>query len=377
MRKVKLKKFLTSPIKDLFSLDSVSTLTDTASEVFELSETLQKQDVQDIHTLLENSASLLDFLTTPEGELVKSLLPFTNISTALIKYFKNKNKPKTAIECILLTCIQAYSRSLIKFSGEYEQPQKRSNNNIKKDKFLTEVLELKIDQELEIDKREAGETLKKFPISYLADILRKITVELLEKKGVSPQDSKLLVEKAIWNSHRYITEFWSEMPDNIREFTSGSLSDWLEELDRYADLDKYLEDFSSEINENVIYDEKEPPVTLENIYVPLTISEIFIEGHEDLDYHSIHEWTKKNLFDGNKIKKIFFIQSKPGRGKTAFLKMFFVEILNDISPIFTPVFIELNRIDAVDSNLNKTLQSCVSDFIFFRNNEKWLDDSNT
>lgn len=377
MRKVKLKKFLTSPIKDLFSLDSVSTLTDTASEVFELSETLQKQDVQDIHTLLENSASLLDFLATPEGELVKSLLPFANISTALIKYFKNKNKPKTAIECILLTCIQVYSRSLIRFSGEYQKLQKRSNKNTKKDKFFIENLELKIDQELEIDKREAGETLKKFPISYLAGILRKITVELLEKKGISPQDSKLLVEKAIWNSHRYITELWAEMPDNIREFNSGSLSDWIEELDRYADLDKYLEDFSSEINENIIYDEKEPLVTLENIYVPLKISEIFIEDHEDVDYHSIHEWTKKNLFDGSKTKKIFFIQSKPGRGKTAFLKMFFVEILNDISPIFTPVFIELNRIDTVGSNLNKTLQSCVSDFIFFRSNENWLDDSNT
>lgn len=369
MRKVKLKKFLTSPIKDLFSLDSVSSLTDIGSEVFELSETLQKQDVQDIHPLLEKSASLLDILVTPEAELVSSCLPFFKVATALTKYLKDKKEPQTAVECMLLTCVKAYSVSLVNFLDKYTREESISTQILKNSKKLEKSIELEIDAELEIDKRDASRTLRRFPTSELADILRKTTVELLENKGLRLEDAVTLVERAIWNSHRYITEIWASMPNQVKEFTAESLSDWNKELDKYDVLDEYLTSVAAEVKKP-IFNEKNPSISLEDIYIPLEIQKQTVEE----DTFNIHTRIRKMLSKRDNSRKTIYVQGGPGRGKTGFCKMFFAEALKKLHPSFTPVFIELSRVREIRSSFNKTLEDCLS-ARFFTSNSDWLDSS--
>lgn len=294
-------KFLNTDIRELFSLGTVDGTIETADATFKLAETLQEQEIQDIAPWLEQGASLMDILVTPEAELVESVLPFAKVATGLLKYYLKKTKEVPAFpEVVMLTCFKAYSESLTEFIRSLKEPTQSESLDTSKVDF----------SDLEIDERDANRALVCFQRSKIAIFLQDLLSERLNSLGIPYEEANLLTLRAVWNTHRYITKVWAGLPDDVKQLGSISLSEWRKEQEKYESIDTYLKEYISPNPTDFVRKQRwqvfNEPFTFKEIYVPLKAQPLNCNGETDKNQKPVllEEWTKVHLNDPKKQHQV-------------------------------------------------------------------------
>ncbi|MGJ3253322.1 MAG: NACHT domain-containing protein [Elainellaceae cyanobacterium] len=371
--------FLNTDIKDLFTLDTLNESVDAASTVMDLAETLEEQEVQDISPWVEQGASLLEVLNTPEAELIESILPFAKIATGLLKfYLKTSQKPLTFSECVVLVCLKAYSESLAGFLTENSNVLTTGNSgkSIQAGSISDDL------KRFELTEAEANRTLLCFHQSKLAQHLKGLMMERSQQAGIDDNAAHLLTERAAWNTHRYITKAWSELPDEKRRFNVNSLAEWSAEQEKYESIDTYLKEYVSpnpdDPTRKMRWQVFNEPFTLQEIYVPLNAQLLTRNGDEDTTQESIdlETWAQNLLDSPHQQNQVLFIQAGPGRGKSVFCRIFANKVRESLFPIWIPILIRLRDIPKLQNSFVDTLREAISTD-FARNDDGWLTDKNT
>jgi len=369
-------RFLNTPVHKLISLDTVDGTVDTAEALNALAETLEDENVQAIAPWVEKGAALLDVLNTPEAELAESLLPFAKIATGLLKFYLKKSQAQlTFADCVVLVCLKAYGESLKGFlpataPGTTDETKKVEAPNTLKDFTLTDA--------------DAKTTLLYFHKSELAKHLKALMAERLEAPGFAETDAHRLTERAVWNTHRHITEAWGELPEAAQRFDRITWADWREEQEKYEALDAYLRDRIQPLPNEQIFDETKPRITFQDLYVPLDVQPLDQNGAvlSDQQPINIHTWASNILLnptEQNQSRKVMFIQGDAGRGKSVFCRMFADWVSRELYPVFVPIFVRLRSLRVLANTLTQTLEDCpdLETVSFIRRDRGWLADENT
>ncbi|MBT9317998.1 NACHT domain-containing protein [Leptothoe spongobia] len=368
-------KFLNTDIKDLFSLDTVSEAADATGTVMKLAKTLEDKEIQEIAPWIEQGASLLDVLNTPEAELVESLLPFAKIATGLLKVYLIKSKKNfTFSECVILVAINAYSESLRGFLRNAEKEVSKQSKVAAS--VLADI------EKFTLPEDKAKKTLLCFHRSSLAEHLSTLMRERLQTAGFSNEKASRLSNRATWNTHRYLTKAWNELPDEKLKFNVNSLAEWKTEQRKYDSIDTYLKEYISPNPTDPtrksrwqVFDE---PFTFKEIYVPLKVQPLTRNGDHDKTKRQIdlESWVKLLLDDPDRQNQVLFVQAGPGRGKSVFCRVFANAIRHQFFPIWIPILIRLRDIIRLQNSLEETLRNTIwADFV--RSDTGWLTDNNT
>ncbi len=367
--------FLNTDIKELVSLDTMDGSVDTAAEVFKLAETLQDEDIQDLAGWVEKSGSLLDVLTTPEAELIESVLPFAKIATGLLKFYILKTKKQiTYPQSVILVCLSAYTESLKEFTVGIQVSRRAAKHKLEKPQSW---------KDFELTEAEANQVLVCFRTSKLAEDLRQLIVQHFQQLGVETERAILITERAVWQTHRYITKAWSQLPTEARSFLGGaSVAEWAEEQRKYQSIDTYLQEFISPNPSNsmrkVQWQVFNEPFTFKELYVPLRAQPL--DGNGEVAKYSksigLETWAKQLLNDYNKQNQILFVQAGPGRGKSVFCRIFADWVRENWYPIWIPILIRLRDLPKLQDRIEDTLKSALSTD-FAENDNGWLTDRNT
>jgi len=371
--RINLWQLLNTDIRCFLSPDGVDGTLDVAKATLELASVLQEQDVRNISPWIEKGASFLDVLTTPEAELVESVIPFAKIATGLLRYSLRKTKETPGLtKSIVLICFKAYSESLADFL------KMRGFTSCSK-------LTMSFKEELkafEIDEIGANQALVCFHQSMISDFMKKLMMTKLLQSEISHEDVSLLTERAAYNTHRYITKAWSELPDDLRILGPASLNDWRKEQEKYSSIEMYLKEYISSNPTDLarrqqwcVFDEE---FTLKDIYVQPNVQILDSNGEpaKKSIHLSIEDWAEMLLNDSEKQGQILFIQGSPGRGKSVFCKIFADKIRQKLYPIWIPILIRLRDIPKIQPSFENTLRDSIS-ANFVKSNSGWLADRNT
>ncbi|MEO1148534.1 MAG: pentapeptide repeat-containing protein [Cyanobacteria bacterium J06638_22] len=366
-------RFLNTPIHKLISLDTVDGAIDTVEAIDTLAEALEDEQVQEIAPWVEQGAALLDVLNTPEAELAESLLPFAKIATGLLKFYLKKSQTQlTFADCVVLVSLKAYGESL---KGFLPTTTPEAGNGQKKIDAPNSL------NEFALTDSDAKNALLCFHKSELATHLKTLMVGRLKAAGFAEADAQRLTERAAWNTHRYITEAWGELPEAAQRFGTTTLADWREEQEKYTSIDTYLTEYISPKPEDLkrkrLWQVFNESFTLQELYVPLQ-AQLLDRNFEEKEYQTpadLETWALKFLKDPDKQDQVLFIQAGPGRGKSVFCRIFANKIREHFSPTWIPILIRLRDIPKLQNSFADTLRNAVS--ANFTKDEGWLTSRNT
>ncbi|MEO1210533.1 MAG: pentapeptide repeat-containing protein [Cyanobacteria bacterium J06638_20] len=375
-------RFLNTPIHKLVSLDTVDGAVDTVKAIDTLAEALEDEQVQEIAPWVEKGAALLDVLNTPEAELAESLLPFTKIATGLLKFYLKKSQAQlTFADCVVLVSLKAYGESL---KGFLPATVPRANDTQKKkEDGQTQIDAPSSLQEFTLSDSDAKTALLCFRKSELAEHLKILMAERLKAAGFAEADAQRLTERAAWNTHRYITEAWGELPEASQRFGSTTLADWREEQEKYAALDNYLRDRIEPLPSGQVFDETNPRIVYQDLYILLDVQPLDQNGIilKDQRPINIHTWASNILLNSseqNLPRRVMFLQGEAGRGKSLFSRMFADWVRRELCPVFVPIVVRLRSLRVLANNFTETLEDCpdLETVGFVRRDRGWLTDEN-
>lgn len=360
---------MSTQLGKLFSLDMLGDSIEAFGRTYDLAELLQNQQLKSLPPWLSSITSLLGSLSSSaEVEIAigvaDAFFPFLKISKALLKIIKTRNDPDTFSECVALVYFIAYLESLEKYLKETKIPTD----------YIPEHKHYKF-RDLVLSEEEANMALSSFPNSALASVLKDNTFFRLQQIGFSDTEAKWFAERAAWDSRNHVLKHWKQVPEEAKNFSTVSISEWTSEQKDVHDISNYLKKFiklkdSNEISENRV------ELSLKDIYVQLNVqTQDLNSGEFKEDEENIHNWVENILLDNNQSRAIY-IQGNSGQGKTAFCQMFADWVSKKIFPAYIPVFIDLQEINNVKDSLQETFASVLQSKPFFSTNKDWLNDDN-
>jgi uncharacterized protein YjbI with pentapeptide repeats len=153
------------------------------------------------------------------------------------------------------------------------------------------------------------------------------------------------------------------------------------QFEQYLSIQEYLRDvISPDSTIQVLRDRWRvfnEPFTLKEIYVPLKVRLIDKNGEpEKREPVVLQERAKAWLNNPDEAGKVLFIQGHPGRGKSAFCRMFAEWVRETQHPTWTPILLRLRDVGALEKDFEETLRKAV-DRDFAKSDEGWLSDRNT
>ncbi|MBE9069492.1 NACHT domain-containing protein, partial [Leptolyngbya cf. ectocarpi LEGE 11479] len=219
----------------------------------------------------------------------------------------------------------------------------------------------------------------RFRESKLAELLGTALVEQLQQAGLGEAESKKLSEQVSWGTPRYIHQAISEAGESVEPLAELYRTGGQQEQDRYVSIDAYLKKKIAPLPKEQVFDESDPPITFDDIYVPLNVQPLTQSGKkkEDTDPVNIHKWAQ-SLLEQTGPRKVMFIEGDAGQGKSVFCRMFAAEVCQTQSFLYIPLFIRLRSLRAIENTLTETLENCPDlEPVEFVGTEGWLKDKNT
>ncbi|MEO0406676.1 MAG: pentapeptide repeat-containing protein, partial [Cyanobacteria bacterium P01_A01_bin.135] len=308
-------------------------------------------------------------------------------ATGLLKFYLAKSqKDLTFEDYVILVCLKAYSESLSEFCRAEDARTDSALRSLSGEISGTALgqTQQRLDalKAFELTESEAQKTLLCFQKSQLSQQLQSVMESRLLKAGVEASAAQRLVERAAWNTHRYITKAWNNLPDDKRRFGGLSIAEWRMEQEKYDSIDTYLKEFVSpdpdEPTRKMRWQVFNEPFTIQELYVPLQAQPLTRSGEEDKDEEpiSLEDWAYQLLSASKKQSQVLFIQAGPGRGKSVFCRIFANKIREQLFPIWIPILIRLREIPKLQNSFEDTLRDAIStDFV--RADDGWLTDKNT
>ncbi len=355
-------------------VDSLKTIADLAKAIQE------NKSAQELAPLFNHYSTLLDVLSSPLGQVATAALPFVPLATGLLRYIVESTRQEPTLELgVAIAAQAAYLKSVqIFLEQDPELVQRLSDKPASADltKQIQQVGEsLKLDgKEVELTEQEARKTLICFHESQLARIFNGLLSRRLQEAGLSPEESARTTERIARSTHRYLKEIVAEVRDQVKRLAAVYGEGWFQDQERYASVDRYLEEVIARKPQETVFDE---PFTFADLYVPLQVQSVNKEGKlgDDATPQNIETWAEIQLEDTEKKGQVLFIQGGPGRGKSVFCRMFADKVRREWSPIWIPLLIRLRDVQNFAQDFDKTLEDAIG--TDFTKDAGWLTDRNT
>ncbi len=355
-------------------VDSLETFAELAKAVQE------NKSAQELAPLANHFSSLLDVLSSPLGQVATAALPFVPLATGLLKYIVEATRQEPTLELgVAIAAQAAYLKSVQVFLEQRPELLQRLSDKpasaalTKQIQQVGESLELD-GKEVELTEQEARKTLICFHESQLALIFNGLLSRRLQEADLSPEESDRTTERIARSTHRYLKEIVAEVRDQVKRLAAVYGEGWFQDQERYASVDRYLEEVIAHKPHETVFDE---PFTFADLYVPLRVRPVNKEGKlgDDATPQNIETWTEIQLKDAEKKGQVLFIQGGPGRGKSVFCRMFTDKVRREWSPIWIPVLIRLRDVQNFAQDFDKTLEDAIG--TDFTKDAGWLTDRNT
>jgi uncharacterized protein YjbI with pentapeptide repeats len=245
-----------------------------------------------------------------------------------------------------------------------------------------------IDQlgEISLDKTHLEKVLTDFPNSYLGLALNQQLSQYLKQVGLEQHTIPIVTGWVVWETKLYVDKLLSYEPERtakqLRLFVA--VSQEIAATKKYASIEKYLkEQISPPSLTNPPYQRQkwqvfEESFLISDIYVPLKAQEVGANGKVKTDAPQVEleTWAKVLLTDSTQDGQVMFLQGGPGRGKSAFCRMFADKVQQHLHPIWTPILIRLRDINSFARPIEDILRTVVK-ANFAVSNDGWLTDPNT
>ena len=356
------------------SVDSLKTIAELAKAIQE------NKSAQELAPLVTHFSSLLDVLSSPLGQVATAALPFVPLATGLLKYLVEATQQEPTLELGVAVAAQAaYLKSVQVFLEQHPELVQRLSDQpasaalTKQIQQVGETLQLD-GKEVELTEQEARKTLICFHESQLALIFNRLLSQRLQEAGLSPDESERTSDRISRSTHRYLKEIVAEVRDQVKRLAAVYGEGWFQDQERYASVDRYLEEVIARKPQEPVFDE---PFTFADLYVPLRVQPVNKEGKiaDDATLQNIETWAETLLQDARAQGQVLFIQGGPGRGKSVFCRMFADKVWREWSPIWIPLLIRLRDVQNFAQDFDKTLEDAIG--TDFTKDAGWLTDRNT
>jgi len=308
----------------------------------------------------------------PAIQVVVAGIGLMQIAVRWHKRFENKPQQERSFsDYVQLASVLAYCTSFDKCLNASEVLTRINLNSVVSEEFKQQIEEL---AESSLDEQEARKTMSGFPGSKLAEKFNHLLLTYLQQVGLTEGEAQTLTERVAWSTPRYISQALAEAKDDLKVLAERYRDRWPKDLDKYDNIDAYLEEKIASKPEEKVFDED---FKFKDIYVPLKAKPLDQNGKliENAQAFDLETWAKDLLADENKQNRVMFVEAGPGRGKSVFCRMFADWVGQHLHPIWTPVLIRLRDIPTLQKSFRETLKDAVT--AGFASDDGWLMDRNT
>ncbi len=355
------------------SVDSLKTFAELAKAIQD------NKSAQELAPLVNHFSSLLDLLSSPLGQVATAALPFVPLATGLLKYIVEATRQEPTLELgVAIAAQAAYLKSVQIFLEQHPRLVQRLSDQPASAAFTKQIQQVGeslqlAGKEVELTEQEARKTLICFHESQLALIFNRLLSRRLQEAGLSQAESDRTTERIARSTHRYLKEIVAEVRDLVKRLAAVYGEGWFQDQERYASVDRYLEEVIARKPQETVFDE---PFTFAELYVPLQVQPVNKEGKisDDATPQNIETWAETQLEDAENKGQVLFIQGGPGRGKSMFCRIFADKVRREWSPIWIPLLIRLRDVQNFSQDFDKTLEDAIG--TDFTKDAGWLTDRN-
>ena len=318
-------------------------------------------------------------LNAPFAQIVKDTIPFAPIAIAILNLVCDYTHKEPSLEqCVALVSQVAYLESLQVILKETPDLLNRLGETPVSEAIAQQIKKL---GELEIDDRDARKAILYFHESKLAAAFNEVLQARLQQAGLEPAEAQTLTERVAHKTDEQMLITLAEAGDSVQRLVKWYSMGGAEQLERYLNIDEYLDKEIYSKPDDIVFDETELGITYRDLYVPLKASLLNSDGRaiEDTAPVVLQEWAEARLQDPDKQQQVLFIQGEAGRGKSVFCRMFAAQVAKKLHPIYTPIVIRLRHLTALENTLSKTLESdtVLQTYHFVTSHSGWLTDKKT
>ncbi|MEM8613246.1 MAG: pentapeptide repeat-containing protein [Cyanobacteria bacterium P01_H01_bin.105] len=374
-------QFLNTDVKDIpwgelteKGIEAVSASNDLGEKWEE-----HKSDLKQLAPYFAKVEPVLEALSDPNAQMIVSGLPFVSVGIGLLRIYLGLRKEDPTFEnSVVLVAQLAYLQSLDAVLTQVTNAETIEKlEKVSLQKLLKQQL-----ARLEADKLSASElkiVTSRFRESKLAEQFGEALIEQLQQVELEIAEAQKLMEQVSWGTSRYLYQAIAEAGESVEPLAELYRTGGQKEQDRYISIEGYLQDKIASLPTEQVFDERDPLIAFNDIYVrldvqPLTQSGEKKKGARPID---IHNWAN-NVLEQSEPRKVMFIEGDAGQGKSVFCRMFAAEVCKTQAFAYIPLLIRLRSLRAIENTLTETLENCPDlEPVEFVGKEGWLKDKNT
>ena len=340
----------------------------------------QAPNIKQLQPYFQQVEPFLKTLDDPITQLAISGLPFVSIGIGLLRMYLGRNNIEPTFESSVAIAAQlAYLQSLEVVLSKVNDGAIAAKLNYISLKALVEKQLARLDT-VKLSLADAKTTTSRFRESVLAAEFGNALAEQLKQAKLDDADTQRLVEQVAWGAHRYLHQAIAEAGDAVEPLAEVYRIGGQAVQDHYDSIETYLNEIIAPLPEEQVFDERDPQIRHQDIYVPLDVQLLTQAGEEkETSPISSHTWTKKLLEQPDEPRKVMFVEGEAGRGKSVFCRMLADWVRREMKFSYLPILIRLRYIRTLANNLTATLEDCpdLEQVKFVRGNSDWLANRNT
>ncbi len=326
---------------------------------------------------LDEIDSFFKHLESPVAQIAIAGLPFASVGIGLLRLYWQVTKKEPTFEgAVAIASQMAYLESLHGVLEKVDAETKVVLNKIR----LADLLERQMtkSEPIALSKAEAKKTLAQLRKSELAAAFDEALGELLESAGLPGWQVKVIVDQVAWGTPKYLYGVVAELKEEVKPLAEFLQTDGLRIQEKSDSIEAYLTERVEPLPYQQVFDEANPLVTFNDLYVPLKVQPLDTSGNKTTDMPvSINDWAIKLLQDTPGKRKVGFLEGDAGRGKSVFCRMFAASVRLELEPAFIPILIRLRDVRVLENSLTQTLTTELQYLDFVQSDRGWLTDTNT
>lgn len=249
--------------------------------------------IQQLAPYAQKVEPLFKALDEPIAQLAIAGLPFVSIGINLLKLGLELAKVDPTFESSVAIVAQlAYLQSL---ETVLERLQDETVKAKLKPLSLKDVVERQLARldTTELTLTQAKQVTTQFRESELAQQFGAALTEQLQQVGLKERQTRRLVDQVVWGSHRYFHQAIAEAGESVEPLAEFYRTGGQQEQERYDSIDEYLKTQIARLPLEQVFDEENPKVRFQDIYVRLEVQPLTQEGAVKKNTEPIcsHEWT--------------------------------------------------------------------------------------
>ena len=303
-------QFLNTDVQDIpwgelaeKGIEAVSASSDLADKWEE-----HKSDLNQLEPYFGKVEPFFKVLNDPDAQMVISGLPFVSVGIGLLRLYLNLSKTEPTFESsVVLVAQLAYLQSL-------ETVLEQITDAAITEKLATVSLKKLLEKQLALlgaDRLSSSElkvVTSRFRESKLAEQFGEALLEQLQQTGLETIVAETLMEQVSWGTPRHLYQAIAEAGDSVEPLADFYRTGGQQEQERYVSIDAYLKEKIAPLPNEQVFDESDPLITFNDIYVPLDVQPLTQSGDKkNVAPINIHEWAQ-GILEQSGSRKVMFIE---------------------------------------------------------------------